>query len=343
MNARDVTSLPDTPASTVPKAHSASIFISYAKQDVALAEAVARHLERAGYEVWWDFRLIAGSPYRLEIAERIDSATMVVVIWSPHSIKSAFVIDEATRALEQSKLVPISVGNTKPPLGFGQLHTLFVSSIEKDIDRIVAAIEGHTVVPSRGPAFGGKWVRRALIATTLAAAVAGSALLLMDNHHIDRAVNCVRYGCELNYATYRSRTMGVQFVYPQQHLTLVTMREHEHRLAMINHKSETEITIFRSPLPQHRDPIRANKDEEARLTEAGYRVTYMGPQIEAERKRFYVIAGRHPDGRIFYNRRWFTDRDMVSAEYVYAPEFKALYDKIIVDMVVRSMRISEPI
>jgi len=81
---------------------SRDIFVSYARQDIDVAAQLAKLLENKGYAVWWDFRLLAGRSYRSEIAERIDHAKKVVVIWSPYSTGSSFVIDEASRALQHS-------------------------------------------------------------------------------------------------------------------------------------------------------------------------------------------------------------------------------------------------
>jgi len=40
----------------------ARLFLSYAREDAAAAGRLARILERAGHDVWWDRELTAGSP-----------------------------------------------------------------------------------------------------------------------------------------------------------------------------------------------------------------------------------------------------------------------------------------
>jgi TIR domain len=117
------------------------IFISYARQDRGGAQALAQALANKGLNVWWDFDLMPGHAFREEIASKIDTANTVIVLWSPSSINSGFVLDEAARAARQKKLVPLSIHGAEPPLGFGHLHTLPVSSVAQDLDRILAAIE----------------------------------------------------------------------------------------------------------------------------------------------------------------------------------------------------------
>jgi len=317
------------------------IFVSYAREDIDVASRLAELLEAKGYSVWWDFRLVAGTTYRDEIAGRIDHADKVLVIWSTRSIKSPFVIDEASRALQQEKLVPISVHDAQPPLGFGQLHTLFVSELDRDIDRIVAALrgEGSTKAPSRRHRFR---LKRLFIPLGIVAVVVVAAAIFIDAYRLDYFINCVKYGCDLDYVTYRSRVIGLEFAYPRRHLMLDTMHESQQRLPLLNHKGEVEVTIFRSAMPSHRDPRRGSAEEQQALGQDGYVLNYVGPQVEPETKNFYILSGLRKDGKTFYFRRWYTGRDVVSAEYVYPPESIPLYDKVIVDMTIRSMRIRNP-
>ena len=100
------------------------IFLSYAREDVATAEAFAAELERAGHEVWWDHHLRAGSRFSWDIASALKAADCVLVLWSKQSIESAWVQDEAAEGLERSRLVPVALDGSKPPLGFRQYHTI---------------------------------------------------------------------------------------------------------------------------------------------------------------------------------------------------------------------------
>lgn len=81
----------------------ADVFISYSSKDRALAEALARDIEAAGWSVWWDPAIRAGENYRDVIVRELDAAKAVVVIWTKHSVKSEWVISEAGRAMRKPR------------------------------------------------------------------------------------------------------------------------------------------------------------------------------------------------------------------------------------------------
>lgn len=98
----------------------ADIFISYKKEEKALAERLAKALEKRQISVWWDNDLIGGDRYRDVIRKQIDDATAVIVIWSPLSMGSGFILDEAAHAQTAEKLLPVTFEETiEPPMGFG--------------------------------------------------------------------------------------------------------------------------------------------------------------------------------------------------------------------------------
>jgi adenylate cyclase len=69
----------------------ASIFLSYARSDAAWARQLARALERAGHDVWWDKRIKGGARYSKEIQFALNRADAVLVLWSSASVESAWV------------------------------------------------------------------------------------------------------------------------------------------------------------------------------------------------------------------------------------------------------------
>lgn len=102
----------------------ATLFISYARDDETVAGSLASALEKEGHSVWWDRHLGGGAEYNPQIEEALTSSDKVIVLWSAHSRKSAWVRDEAAAAMSASKLVPLTIDGTDPPLGFRQFHTI---------------------------------------------------------------------------------------------------------------------------------------------------------------------------------------------------------------------------
>ena len=104
------------------------IFLSYARDDADAAAQLAEGIAHAGHEVWWDHHLHGGSRFAKEIDRALKDAEAVVVLWSEASINSAWVQDEAAEGRDSERLVPVSIGSAKPPLGFRQFHTIDLGS-----------------------------------------------------------------------------------------------------------------------------------------------------------------------------------------------------------------------
>ena len=108
------------------------VFLSYARDDVDAARQLADTLGQSGHDIWWDRHLHGGSRFDREIEEALNNAEAVVVLWSNASIDSAWVKDEAAEARDSERLVPVSLGSAKPPLGFRQFHTIDLGSWKGD-------------------------------------------------------------------------------------------------------------------------------------------------------------------------------------------------------------------
>ena len=73
------------------------MFLSYDREDTDRARPLAVALEKAGHSVWWDRHIKSGAQYSKEIEAELKKADAVVVLWSKHSVDSAWVRDEVLR------------------------------------------------------------------------------------------------------------------------------------------------------------------------------------------------------------------------------------------------------
>jgi hypothetical protein len=124
----------------------ADIFISYKREDKAIAERLSIALEQLGFDVWWDLNLISGQPYRGAIRAVIDQCKAAIVMWSTNSVESEFVMDEASYAHRLGKLCPTRIDGVELPMGFGQTHTVDLSDwngelSHTDFQSLVRAVE----------------------------------------------------------------------------------------------------------------------------------------------------------------------------------------------------------
>lgn len=94
------------------------IFVSYKKDDRAIAERLVAALRAAGKEVWWDDALTPHEAWDAMIERQIAAARTVIVLWSPRSIQSDWVRSEAHYAQDHHKMVPVMVEHCTIPLAF---------------------------------------------------------------------------------------------------------------------------------------------------------------------------------------------------------------------------------
>lgn len=122
-----------------------TIFISYARNDIETVAHVIERLRSSGGHVTWDQDFIGGMDFEQAICDAIDAARSVIVVWSPVSVQSPFVRDEARRALRANKLITTHIAGfdaAAVPLGFGHLHTIPVDNQ----DLVRKSLAGYGVV-----------------------------------------------------------------------------------------------------------------------------------------------------------------------------------------------------
>lgn len=103
------------------------VFVSYSRKDEDQARPLIEELGRAGFSVWWDGMLEAGTVYTRTTEEALENALAVVVVWSKQSVHSNWVRDEAQSGRDRSRLVPVSIDGSLPPLGFRQYQSVDLS------------------------------------------------------------------------------------------------------------------------------------------------------------------------------------------------------------------------
>lgn len=165
-----------------------SIFLSYTRDDRAVAEAVIAALEQRGFSIWWDGRLEGGDAFARTTETELETADAVLVLWSARSITSHWVRDEATRGRDRGCMVPVSIDGSEPPLGFRQIQYLNMSNWKgkpdaSEVDALERAIRLTVAAPgSQRPAQVSRPVvaasrRKMLIGAGGAAAAIGTGLI----------------------------------------------------------------------------------------------------------------------------------------------------------------------
>lgn len=101
----------------------ADIFLSYNREDQAIADHFVQGFEAAGLSVWWDQSLRAGEAYDEVTEAALRSARAVVVLWSKRSVLSRWVRAEATLAQREGTFVPCMIEPCDRPIMFELTQT----------------------------------------------------------------------------------------------------------------------------------------------------------------------------------------------------------------------------
>ena len=100
------------------------IFVSYARNDQLVARWLVELLRGEGWDIWWDPDIVPGDRFDKEIQKQLTASRCVIVIWSKDSVVSRWVVAEANEGLEPCRLVPVSIGDVKKPLPFGEIQSV---------------------------------------------------------------------------------------------------------------------------------------------------------------------------------------------------------------------------
>ena len=178
------------------------VFVSYAREDRDAAQRLADALAEHRLRVWWDRELVAGSEFATVIETQLNSAAVVLGLWSTESVRSAFVRDECGHALRAGKLLPVRIEEVGLPLGFGQLHTLDLLDWDGDADdeafqSLLAEIERRRtrapiplVAATPQARFGRRMLRRSALGVALVAALGAGGYYV--KHTLDQRAEAER-------------------------------------------------------------------------------------------------------------------------------------------------------
>jgi serine/threonine-protein kinase len=171
------------------------VFISYKAEDRPRVEPLVDALEGEGLSVWWDARVTGGEAWREAIAEHLEAARCVIVVWSKRSTspEGRFVRDEASRAQQRGTYLPITIDKVQPPLGFGEMQALSLTGWKggasdphyRAVSACVHSMLGRTAPAENAHEKHPRFNRRAALAAggaaVVAAAGAGGWLLLRSS------------------------------------------------------------------------------------------------------------------------------------------------------------------
>ena len=171
------------------------VFLSYARDDEAVARRVAKALEAAGYAVWWDAQLPAHRAYSEIIEKRLEEAEAVVVLWSNSAARSQWVRAEADFARSHAKLVQAQLDSNLPPMPFNQIQCASLvgwrgganhAGWRKMADSVATLVSGEEQPPAPPLPATRRLSRRVVAVAALALVALFAALMLVPQFLPDR-------------------------------------------------------------------------------------------------------------------------------------------------------------
>jgi uncharacterized protein (DUF924 family)/TolB-like protein len=101
----------------------ADVFVSYSRSDKARVAPLVAALEAEGWSVWWDPAIAPGQQFDRMIADELERARAVLVVWTAESVESRWVRGEAREGADRGILVPVQFGSARLPIDFRAFHT----------------------------------------------------------------------------------------------------------------------------------------------------------------------------------------------------------------------------
>ena len=98
------------------------VFLSYAHEDIQVAQSVSERIGREKWSVFWDRTIPVGLTWDDIVEGALDASKCVVVLWSPAARNSDWVKIEAAEGAERGILPPALIEQTKIPLRFRRIQ-----------------------------------------------------------------------------------------------------------------------------------------------------------------------------------------------------------------------------
>jgi hypothetical protein len=160
-------------------------FLSYARENRAIAQRIALELHANGIETWWDeWEIPAGESLRQKIDEGLGNCTHFIVLLTKESIARAWVNQEMDAALvrklqSQCAFIPLRCGfpaSDLPPLLSG-LRSPAIDESALDLRQLIADIHGI----SRKPPVGAPPSAASVVSTGYSSAASAAAKWFVEN------------------------------------------------------------------------------------------------------------------------------------------------------------------
>jgi len=133
------------PSAPRPAPGQGQIYVSYSSRDGDRVGRLVSALERSGYSVWWDRKILPGQRWDEVLRQQLEQARCVLIVLTRNSVESQFVTDEATEALRRNILIPVLMDDAPVPVRLTRIQAARLvdwngQTTHPDFQRLVQAI-----------------------------------------------------------------------------------------------------------------------------------------------------------------------------------------------------------
>ena len=105
------------------------LYISYGLREALWVNKLVTMLDAQGFTVCWEHAVAPGDDVRTdESMQALNNAKCVLAVWSDTSVADFWVLSDAERAVEQSKLISVVAKSAVIPKTFRRSETIFMQN-----------------------------------------------------------------------------------------------------------------------------------------------------------------------------------------------------------------------
>lgn len=102
----------------------ADILISHANGDNERIRALVKLLTAKDWTVWWNKEITPGEAADMTTEAELEKASVVITVWSKHSVQSRLVRNTAFEAIESHRWLPVLFDFVRPPLRYRHYQSI---------------------------------------------------------------------------------------------------------------------------------------------------------------------------------------------------------------------------
>lgn len=128
------------------------VFISYSRKDMSFVEKINQELLNGNITTWIDYSGIKiGTHWDNSIQDAIKNCQSLIVVLSPNSVESVYVMDEISFAIEKKKfIIPVLYENCSIPLRINRIQYIdFTEKFQESIELLKKIILSNDPTKSR--------------------------------------------------------------------------------------------------------------------------------------------------------------------------------------------------